>query len=171
MIWFTINQHFNAPWYIIARQQPLRRAFVAVMVQWRGQKCLLLWIRIIIKADWPAPVFHKPLQSITHPFTNSCLNCRPWSCLLAQMLCAASSELLIDLVLVFCKKIMVHHVLANSLWERGGSGKLICSFWRRFYISAPMCHFSCAITVEFAKRHRGAWFVQHHLMCVSQYFR
>lgn len=61
------------------RHQPLRRVFVAVTVQWWGQKCLLLWIRIVITVDWPTTVFYQPLQSITHPFTNRCLNCRPWS--------------------------------------------------------------------------------------------
>lgn len=140
------------------------------MVQWWGHKRLLLCRRIMIKVDWPATVFHKPLPSLTHPFTSPCLNCRPCSCLLAQVFCAASSEPLIGPVPVFCRKFAAHRVLADSLWEGGSSGKLICSFWNRFCISAPMCRFSCAVTVELANRHRGAWFVQHRLMSVSQCF-
>lgn len=154
MIQFSINHHFNAQWYITVRHQLLRRVFVAVMVQWWGQKCLVLWIRSIIKVDWPTTVFYQPVQSIAHPFKNPCLNCRPWRYIFFSCCTRFSCKLSMNalccffravnrchgLVLVFCKKIMVHHVLVDSIWEGGGGENLVHSFWSRFYISAP-----CAI--------------------------
>lgn len=186
MIQFSINHHFNAQWYITVRHQPLRRVFVAVMAQWWGQKCFLLWIRVIIKVDWATTVFYPPLQTITHPFINPCLNCRPWSYIFlsccTQLLCKLSTNALCcfsgavnwcqGLVLVFCTKIMVHHVLVDSAGGWGeGDEKLICSFWSRFYISAPCAIFPVLLTAGFPNRHCGAWCVQQLLMRVSKCFR